>query len=187
MTSKELKVLVGSTSGHKLDAVRETFKEVYPGTQITVKGVEAISGVNEQPVGLEEIFQGAQNRLQEAKRLAQEVYDFAVGIENGILPVEAGAREIWFDVGLVIVENKRGQQSFSLSPGVVFPSWAVEEARKRGFATTTVGTVIFEKIGGERTDPQSVLTSRLVSRTEMLKQALKIALGQLQKDKVRID
>jgi len=180
MINKELKILLGSNSEHKLKAVKETFKEVYPDTQIMVKGVKVTSGINEQPVGLKEIFQGAQNRAQEAKRLAQEAYDFIIGIENGILPIETGEGTMWFDVGLVIAENKKGQQGFALSSGVVFPSWAVEEAQKRGFATTTVGTILFERNNGDRTDPQSLLTNQLVSRTAMLKQALMIALGELQ-------
>jgi len=187
MTNKEIKIIAGSTSEHKLNAITETFREVYPNVQIIVNGVKTASEVNEQPVGFEEIFQGACNRLEETKRLVQEAYDFAVGIENGVFSVETGKRAIWFDVGLVIIEDKDGRQGYGLSSGIEFPQKYVDKAKEAGFETTTVGEIIAKEMGGDKTDPQSILSQGLVSRREMLKQALKIALGQLQKDKVRID
>ena len=179
MTNKEIKIIVGSTSQHKIGAIDEVFEEVFPNYQIKIRGIKTISGVNEQPVGFEEISKGAQNRLNEAKRLTQEVYDFIIGIENGILPVESGKRVIWFDVGWVVIEDKEGEQSYGLSSGIEFPQEYVDKAKEAGFETTTVGEIIAKETGGDKTDPQSLLSRGLVSRKEMLKQALKIALGQI--------
>jgi hypothetical protein len=55
----------------------------------------------------------------------------------------------------------------------------VEIAEERGFETTTVGSVITERLGGDPTDPHSVLTNGKVTRTMTLVDALTIALQQL--------
>lgn len=176
-------IILGSTSKHKIAALQQVFQEVYPDVQCFIKGVKALSGINEQPVGHTETLQGALHRLSHAKQLIQsESYDFVVAIENGIVPVEIEGVTQWFDVGWVIVENFAGIRAFACSNGVEMGTRYVEEARKRGFDTTTVGAVMAEQCPGlEATDPQLFLTSNLVPRSEMLKQTLKTALGELQR------
>ena len=79
-----------------------------------------------------------------------------------------------------MIEDSRGKRSWAVSAGVEFPQNSVKEAKRRGFDKTTVGSVIAES-GGEATDPHSFLTHGLVSRKDLLQQALRIALGQLPK------
>jgi len=54
-----------------------------------------------------------------------------------------------------------------------------EIAKECGFATTTVGSVIVEKLNGDPTDPQSTLTNGIVSRAKTLVDGLVVALAQL--------
>ena len=175
-----IKILLASTSQHKLSAVQKAFEKIYPQEKIKIKTVKAASNINEQPVGYSEIFQGAANRIKNAKSATQkESLDFIVGIENGIIPVKTAQGKRWFDVAGVIIENKEGQQSLALSAGVEFPSDLVEKARKMGFTTTTVGSLIAKEAGGDATDPHHLLTKGLVTRSFLLEEAIKIALGQL--------
>jgi hypothetical protein len=55
------------------------------------------------------------------------------------------------------------------------PSDLVDEARNRGFRTTTVGEIISERFTngrGDKTDPHTILTNGRVSRRQYLTDAL---------------
>jgi hypothetical protein len=56
----------------------------------------------------------------------------------------------------------------------------VNEAQSKGFETTTVGSVMASKDSSiSDTDPHYSLTSNFISRVELIKDAIKIAIGQL--------
>lgn len=140
-------VFVGSLSKHKLPGAEGAIKEVFDDVETKVFAYNAKSSINEQPEGHEETIKGAFNRLKDLKRLVVEsrgaVKDaIFIAIENGIFPVEVQGKERWFDLAWVVIEDTEGNQSISHSGGIEFDSDYVEEAKKRGFETTTVGSII---------------------------------------------
>ena len=174
-------IFVASTSEHKIGAAREAAKLAFSGKTLLVKGHKAASDINEQPVGHDETLQGALNRLAHLKELVGATrFDLLVAMENGIAVVHTEKGDMWFDTGFVIVEDANGLQGIALSTGIRFDNADVEEARGLGFATTTVGSIIAKRTGADGTDPQKMLTNKLVSRAEMMKQALLAAIGQVQ-------
>lgn len=183
-----MKIFVASTSAHKLAAVKEASGEVFPDGELDVQGAKAASEINEQPVGHEETLRGALNRLRNLKRIVGDTrYDLLVSMENGIFPVQIDNRQAWFDLGWVVVEDAYGNQRFAHSTGIEFDATAVEEARRRGFEKTTAGSIIAERTGADATDPHAHLTGGKVPRSDMLKQSLKTALGQLLQNKSSSD
>jgi inosine/xanthosine triphosphatase len=82
-----LRVRVGSRNEPKIAAVRSAMLAYAP--SVEVSGVVVDSGVPEQPVGFEEIVQGARNRATAAQRSGD--CDLAVGIEDGLVTLPAGA------------------------------------------------------------------------------------------------
>ncbi|EKD92789.1 MAG: hypothetical protein ACD_28C00330G0003 [uncultured bacterium] len=175
-------VFVASTSKHKLGAVEGVAREVFPEEESKVEGRKASSGINEQPVGHEETIQGALHRLEELKGALDATrsrYDLLVAFESGIFPVTVGKVERWFDLAWVVIEDGNGTQKLAHSTGIEFDAADVEKAKAKGFKTTTAGSMISERTGADSTDPHSYLTHEVVSRSEMLRQALKTALGQL--------
>jgi hypothetical protein len=56
---------------------------------------------------------------------------------------------------------------------VVVPTACVEEARTRGFAATTAGSVIAERFGGDPADPHITLTGGKTDRKSLLITTLK--------------
>ncbi|MEK7172587.1 MAG: hypothetical protein AAB740_01245, partial [Patescibacteria group bacterium] len=72
-----------------------------------------------------------------------------------------------------------GRRIITTTPGVIFPEDCVAIAKERGFVTTTVGSIIAEKLGGDPTDPHSTLTKGAVSRVQTLVAGLIIALSQI--------
>ena len=159
----------------------------------TVSGADAPSRVAEQPYGSAETRRGMQNRLQALARDAKASgVDFLVSIENGLvrygddgeaLPADAPdvPGSAWFDfawVGVQHVQSKRA--AYACSAAVCFPPGDCINARKRGFATTTVGEVLHQrKVPDARHDPHTGLTGGLMGRKEILADAVCVALGTL--------
>lgn len=176
-----MKILVCSNSEHKLSATESVFKKLFPNEVVQVKGVKASSEINEQPVGHEETIKGALNRLKNAKTFMRGiVFDYCIAIENGLFKVEINHKTRWFDCAWVVVEDSNGNQRIALSSGLEFSESAVKKALEKGLETTTVGSIMTEETGCDGTDPQLFMTNNLVSRADMIKQALEIAIGQLQ-------
>ena len=109
-------VRVGSTSEPKLAAVRRALAPFAP--EARVEGVAVPSGVPEQPVGWEEIVEGACNR---ARRAASEPCDLGVGIEDGLVAVPDGRGGTQhMNVGCAAV-LRDGRVSLGFTSGFAYP------------------------------------------------------------------
>ena len=106
-------------------------------------------------------------------------YDVLLAFQNGIFSLREGDQTHWFDLAWVVAEDAEGNQSFAHSTGIEFDASDVEKARKKGFETTTVGSIIAERTQGDPTDPHFPLTNEVLSRSSILREALKAAIGQL--------
>lgn len=168
-----MNITLGSTSTHKLDAVRQTCQKL--GLRAVVSGAKTSSGQNDQPIGFDETFGGALTRATSAK--SQNPDSIAIGIESGIF--RFGATPTTLDIAVIVVLTSDGRQIVTTSEGIQFPEECVQIAEERGFKTTTVGSIITEQLGGDPTDPHSVLTKGKVTRTMTLIGALVTALQQL--------
>jgi len=164
-----MRIVLGSTSEHKLEAVREACEKL--GIKAEVSGVKTSSGQNEQPFGLDETYNGALTRANSVREKNPD--SVCIGIESGVITF--GSSFIDLAVIVLYVQNRR---IVATSSGIEFPQAYVRIAEKRG-NTTTVGSVIAETLGCDGTDPHSALTRGKVSRKDMLVQALMIALSQL--------
>ncbi len=80
-------VRVGSKNEPKIAAVRSALLAYAP--EVRVEGVGVVSGVAEQPVGLDEIIRGASNRARAA--VGSQGCELAVGIEDGLIELPEGA------------------------------------------------------------------------------------------------
>jgi inosine/xanthosine triphosphatase len=108
-------VRAGSTNPPKLEGIRAALAAFTPG--VRVLGVDVPSGVPEQPVGFEEIVEGARGRAREAARSG--ACELAVGYEDGLVevPVHGGG---FFNVGCAAV--RRGDATWiGFSSGFAYP------------------------------------------------------------------
>ena len=169
-----LKITVGSTSQHKLGAVRNACETL--GLDAIIVGVAAASGQDDQPVGLEATYYGALARAIAAQ--AGNPHSITIGIEGGYLRC-GGPAPITLCVAIVAVLLPDGRRIITTSNSILLPEEHVLEAERRGCKLTTVGAVIAEKLGGDPTDPHTTLTGGRITRTMTLTNALIIALQQL--------
>lgn len=169
-------IRVASTSKHKIEAVEAAAKAVFPNRQIRIHGVKAPSEIDEQPIGGEMTILGARNRLAAALEgiTDEDHIDYVVSMESGLF----GGPKRFIDKAVVIVRSlPRGRERVFVSSGVVFPNTAVDEARKRGFATVTAGSIIAEQNPNvDGTDPHSFLTKGRMTRKAQLTRAVVRAL-----------
>ena len=163
-----MKIIVGSQSQVKLDAVTQALAAT--GIEAEIVGVKAKSNVAEQPMD-NETLDGARNRANHARQLAPDG-DLYIAIENGIFTEPDGR---YVDKAVVMAIAKDGMETVALSEGVEFPKAAVEEARQRGFATTTAGQVMAEQgVVAKHDDPHFSLIgkSRATILTETVSELL---------------
>ena len=162
-------ITLGSTSAHKLNAIKTACTEL--GLEIKLGGVAVESEINDQPYGLEETYAGAMNRAKNTQK--ETLQSIVIGIESGLVPLA----DKYLDMAVVVVLTPDGQTFTSTSAGIEFPAVAVEAARAKGFDHHTAGSEVAAMLGGSPTDPHSTLTNGQISRQELLVEAIKTALS----------
>ncbi|MFH0779820.1 MAG: DUF84 family protein [Parcubacteria group bacterium] len=178
-----MKIVVASTSTVKLFAVKEAVLEIMPEAlgkapdEFQFIPVSAKSGVNIQPYGLDEIEQGASNRLLKAADAHSE-YDLLVSIENGLLKEDHN----FTDIAVIILCTPGYNTLKTLSAGIAVPRATVQETREAGFDKRTWGQTLamqYPHSPCQADDPHSFLTNNKFSRKKILADAIKIALAQI--------
>lgn len=132
MLLEPLLVGVGSTNPNKVEPVRSVLARVFPAA--SVLSLDVPSGVPAQPLGLEQMRLGAQNRAANALHSLLTLRDrpavsltWGVGLEGG---VDFEGEVAWL-TGAVAILASDGRASLGWSPRVVLPP-AVAQALRAG-------------------------------------------------------
>lgn len=75
-------IITASSNPVKVAAALQGFREMFPSQAFTAEGLSVPSGVSDQPMGSEETYAGALNRMRAAQVLRPDA-DYWVGIEGG--------------------------------------------------------------------------------------------------------
>lgn len=142
-------IKAGTTNPVKLAAIAVAFEHYFE-NDIKVRGYEVDSHVSRQPID-QEVYAGAENRLEELKK-DTEKYDYLVSCEAGLIS-QYGR---WFNVQIVLIEDKTGKRGFGLSQGFEIPRQYVQEAIHSSVAK--VLDRIFDGKGGMRILSKGQLT-----------------------------
>jgi inosine/xanthosine triphosphatase len=112
---------VGSRNPTKVEAVRRVLEKalaenLLPVATVEIRGLEVPSGVSDQPLGEEETRRGALERAQRVlAELADEIADFGVGIEGGVVKLENGL----YTTAWCAIVDRKGNRSFG--GGLIMP------------------------------------------------------------------
>lgn len=187
--SKKTLIRVGSTSEHKLGAVRDACEAL--GIDAEVVGVAVISDVDEQPDGVLFTTCGALARVNNIDRRDHRIGgetpfdgkgDLLFGIENGIVRMP-NKRVI--DHGVVFMKTRSGKEYVATSAGLEVSGEDTAHAEYRGFGKHTVASVTAERTGCDPKDATPYYTGGRVTRRELLAQAAKVVLAQWLTDEER--
>jgi non-canonical (house-cleaning) NTP pyrophosphatase len=203
-------LMVGSTSVHKLDAARRACGRLHNAVVhqtvrlrdfnyvsecvearkramedvIEVRGVSVPSVVPEQPIGLQQIADGARHRAQKALGFDEgRVADYGLGIENGIVdlgPLSGG----FIDIAVVALCRPRDDARavltdatwvYTTSTGIQIEDKYVHRSMDEQQQHSAASFIALET-GGDPTDPFKHITRGQLSRSDLLEQAVYAAL-----------
>ena len=143
--TKNIRVAVASHNKQKVEAVRESFIQIFPNDTIQLSSYVADSGISAQPVGKKNAELGVKNRLQDLSSKISEV-DYYVAIESYIEPIPHG--KFWKDIALVVViDNQNQTQTKTLSAPTCIPSSYVQQTQnisiinQTGYSVTVGETI----------------------------------------------
>lgn len=151
-----MKIAVGSTNPTKVEAVRRILGRVYPGCEVI--GLNAPSGVADQPIGDEETRQGSLNRAR-AALIAGEA-DLGLGLEGGVVFTPHGA----FTMGWVAIMDRHGRVGLSQSPWLQLPPAVADAIQAGGELGPVMDQLTGEKDTKKHGGAVGVLTQGLFDR-----------------------
>ncbi|WP_162045681.1 inosine/xanthosine triphosphatase [Vibrio taketomensis] len=159
-------VIVASLNPAKINAVKSAFESTFPEQDFEFIGVSVASEVAEQPMSDSETYQGACNRVRNAKLLRHDA-NYYVGLEAG---VEEGVTFAWM---VIESDTHRGQ---SRSASMMLPPKVASQLS----ANMELGTVMDQTFGTTNIKQQGgaigLLTQHQLTRSSVYHQALVLAL-----------
>jgi inosine/xanthosine triphosphatase len=163
-----IRIVIGSTSAHKRDAVLSALKEL--GFSVgEVATVDAPSGIPPQPYGKAQTLEGAGNRARAARETDKGA--FAVGIENGLVPLG----NFVCDIAYVVIYTPSGRRIERRSDPMPVPQELVDAALAAG-QQKTAGSLEAERSGCDPADPHVLWSGGTTTRKEILAKAVTSAL-----------
>jgi inosine/xanthosine triphosphatase len=175
---RTLAVIVGSKNEAKVAAVAEILKEYSHLAHAYVSGIEAASGVSNQPKSLDETIQGAMNRARNSFKDC----DYSVGIESGLMKVP-NSKSGYMDVCVAVIydgtEFHLGLSSAWEFPDTKVTDLMIKEGLDMSQAINKVGLTRNPHIGREQ-GAIGILTKGRLDRKAYTKQALQTALKHLE-------
>jgi inosine/xanthosine triphosphatase len=175
-----MKINIGTKNEIKISALREVIAGYDFLAEAEVVGVDAGSGVADQPKSFEETIRGAKNRAQNAfNDDKMRLGDLAVGIEDGLMAVPESLTG--FMNVCVCAFYDGGRYYLGLSPAFEYSPRVVDLVNKGmdiNQAYYSLGLTDDEKIGSSQ-GAIGLLTKGRWCRKEMVKLAIIAALIQL--------
>ena len=137
------------------------------GEKCKVIGIETNSQVSDQPIGLDEIVAGAENRLENVRKQAKDKYKYLIAIESGLIIDDR--KQNYFDIAVCICENSKSEKEISLSAGTSIP----EEVAKHVIEEEIeLGPYLMRKYKIDAKDPVYVFSNKKTTRAQLLEKAV---------------
>lgn len=163
-------VAVGSTNPTKIRPVKSIFSRHFK--NVRIQGVKVNSGVKNQPMNNEEMYEGALSRARQALAKVEDA-DFGVGIEGGVHKYKYG----WFEQSLVVIVDKNGNIGVGSSGGLVLPNTVIDRIHQGKTLEEAVDELFGTKKIGEGIGMFGLFTNRVVTRSSGVKHGVAFALA----------
>lgn len=171
--SETVNVYVSSQSPIKHSAIMRAFARM--GLQVETVGYDIESDVAAQPLSIQEVHEGAQNRHVKLRRLVGERGGYLVTSESGVIKPFPSAP--WKGCEVIVIERQPGGMSMvGIDLGVEYPQEMMDKVPSK---YADLGILLEVEYGIAEKDPPSYLTNGRISRTELIEQALFKVLAQM--------
>jgi len=162
-----IRVALGSKNPTKIKGTQMALEKVMK--DVTLIPVEVDSGVSKQPFGFEEILKGAINR---ARRAFEKVpCHYGIGIEAGV--VEIGGK--YLDIHICAIFDGE-DYTLGTSQGFQIPEEVIKEIKKGEECSKVVEKIYGIRNIGRREGIIGYLTKNLVSRVDLCRDAVLMAM-----------
>ncbi|MFB9864223.1 inosine/xanthosine triphosphatase [Rufibacter immobilis] len=166
MKSNVLKVVVASTNPVKGKAALGGFQRMFPQEQFELVAVEVPSGVADQPMTNEETWQGARNRVMNAKQAYPDAH-YWIGIEGGVEELEGELAS--FSWVAVCTGDKWGKAR----SGMFFLPPAMTELIAQGVELGKANDQVFSQLNSKQKGGAiGMLSDGALDRKELYEQAV---------------
>ena len=182
-----IKISVGSLSPHKVKAVDKTIDWLIEkfGDKFHVNYDNVETQVSKQPIGHNEIMEGATNRAWNIYKKYTDS-DYTLGIESGFLEIDSRGKSYYkvYDVAaicLVVFNENKWFELKAWSSGIEIPIEYYEKflQDRRSDPDITLGQSMLKSgIDFCSTDLTSYLTNNLISRSDLLVDPIKLIFAQ---------
>jgi len=165
-----MKVLIASKNPVKINSVQIGFGRVFKGERFSFNGVSVSSDISDQPMTVDETYQGAINRINNMK-ISGEVADYYIGIEGGLEIFN----DQYYAFAWVVIDNgqlvgKARTASFMLPPEIV-------KLIETGMELGEADDIIFKQSNSKQKHGAiGILTKELHNRTGYYSTAVELAL-----------
>lgn len=163
-------IAVGSTNPTKITPVKKIFSHHFK--KVKVIGINAPSGIKDQPLNIDEIYTGALNRAKTALKKVKGA-SFGVGIEGGLHKHNFG----WFEHSIVVIVDKKNNIGIGASGGIVLPEKIIKQIKKGKNLEQVIDRIFKTKKVGEGIGMFGVLTKGVVTRTDGVTHGVAFALA----------
>lgn len=165
-----MKVLVASKNPVKINSVKIGFNRVFPNTNLVFDGISVPSDINDQPLTVEETYQGAINRINNMQKINTSA-DYYVGIEGGLEVFNSQYYAFaWVVVKHGSLVGKARTASFLLPPEIV-------KLIESGLELGAADDIVFkQKNSKQKQGAIGILTKGLIDRTGYYSTAVELAL-----------
>lgn len=169
-------VYMSTTSALKHAAVARAMRRA--GMPVRVDGAKVESGVNEQPMTIEETYEGAINRQAALRRLNQPAAYYAT-VESGQHPVHKN--HSLFGCNVVVIEPLGQPEKVHISLDIEFPQDMLDKVPS---IYPDLGVLVQEEYGATEKDPYPYFAGGRLTRRETIENAMYNLAIQLTPDSV---
>ena len=164
-------VAVGTKNPAKLEGVRRVFTDFFP--DVKFESLDTSSVTNAQPMGVDQIIEGAIKRARFA--ISKTRARFGVGVEAGIFPINKSLGHM--DHQEAVIMNRRGRFSLGSSAGFMLPSRWMRRMIREGNELEHYAVEMTGVSGvGDKEGLVYHLTKGRISRADLTEQCVRTAL-----------
>lgn len=156
-------VYMSTESALKHSAIARAMRKA--GTPVQVDGKKVDSGVNEQPLSIDETYDGAINRQKGLHQLGIGA-EYYVTVESGMHPTHKDHN--LFGCTVVIIEPKNGKAKIGIDIDVEYPKEMLDKVPS---VYPDIGTLVMEEYGATEKDPKPYITNGRLTRRKVIEGA----------------
>ncbi|MCV2402807.1 inosine/xanthosine triphosphatase [Marinomonas sp. C2222] len=172
--TKEIYLCVASTNPVKVSAAKNAFLAVFPDLVIQCEGMEALSGVANQPMTESETRLGAENRVRYCSNLDSENrFDYFVSMEGGVDKFEEGAATFAY----VSILTKNMSLTTGRSANLPLPSKVFKRLENNEELGHVMDDIFNTSNIRQKGGAIGLLTNNVATRESIYTQALVLALA----------